>query len=179
MRTFYGNFGVLVRAYAYIVGLGGEGLRRVSEAAVLNANYVMKGVHDVLDVPFKRRCMHEFVASASPLKERGVRATDVAKLLLDRGFHPPTVYFPLIVDEALMIEPTETESLENLDRLVEALSEIASIAELDPEAALDAPVSLPVARLDEVAAARHPVLRHEFASDDVAQSAEIVVGVTP
>ena len=120
MRTFYGNFGVLVRAYAYIRALGPEGLQRVSETAVLNANYVMEGIKDVFDVPFERRCMHEFVASATPLKEHGVRALDVAKRLLDYGVHPPTTYFPLIVDEALMIEPTETESREDLDRLIEA-----------------------------------------------------------
>ena len=121
MRTFYGNFGVLVRAYTYIRALGPDGLRRVSETAVLNANYVMEGIRDLFDVPYERRCMHEFVASATPLKEHGVRALDVAKRLLDYGVHPPTTYFPLIVDEALMIEPTETESREDLDRLIDAL----------------------------------------------------------
>jgi glycine dehydrogenase subunit 2 len=162
MRTFAGNFGVLVRAYAYILGLGAEGLRRVSEIAVLNANYVMDGVSDVYDIPFRRRCMHEFVASAAPLKTYGVRALDVAKLLLDHGFHPPTVYFPLIVDEALMIEPTETESRESLDALIVALRAIAMSAAQDPALAHEAPVTMPVTRLDEVEAARRPVLRYQF-----------------
>jgi glycine dehydrogenase subunit 2 len=115
VRTFYGNFGVLVRAYTYIRALGPDGLRRVSEHAVLNANYVLEGLRDLFEVPFDRRCMHEFVVSATPLREHGVRAMDVAKRLLDHGVHPPTTYFPLIVDEALMVEPTETESRESLD----------------------------------------------------------------
>jgi glycine dehydrogenase subunit 2 len=165
VRTFYGNFGVLVRAYAYIRGLGPEGLRRVSEMAVLNANYVMEGIRDVFDVPFQRRCMHEFVVSATPLRQHGVRALDVAKRLLDYGVHPPTTYFPLIVDEALMIEPTETESREDLDRLVVALRAIVVEAREDPELLHDAPVSMPVRRLDEAEAARRPVLRQRFPGD--------------
>jgi glycine dehydrogenase subunit 2 len=164
-RTFYGNFGVLVRAYTYIRGLGPDGLRRVSEMAVLNANYVMEGIKDLFDVPFERRCMHEFVASASPLKEHGVRALDVAKRLLDYGVHPPTTYFPLIVDEALMIEPTETESREDLDRMIEALRAVAAEAVTDAEMLREAPLSMPVRRLDEAAAARHPVLRQRFPED--------------
>ena len=126
VRTFYGNFGVLVRAYTYIRGLGEDGLRRVSEAAVLNANYVLEGIRDLFAVPVDRRCMHEFVVSATPLKEHGVRAMDVAKRLLDYGVHPPTTYFPLIVDEALMVEPTETESREDLDRVIEAFRTIVA-----------------------------------------------------
>ena len=165
VRTFYGNFGVLVRAYTYIRGLGPEGLRRVSEMAVLNANYVMEGIRDLFEVPFERRCMHEFVASAAPLKEHGVRALDVAKRLLDYGVHPPTTYFPLLVDEALMIEPTETESREDLERLIESLRSVAVEAASDPEMLRAAPLTMPVRRLDEATAARHPVLRQRFAED--------------
>ena len=168
MRTFYGNFGVLVRAYTYIRGLGPDGLRRVSETAVLNANYVMEAMRDLLDVPYERRCMHEFVASATPLKEHGVRALDVAKRLLDYGVHPPTTYFPLIVDEALMIEPTETESREDLDRMVDAFRRIVQEAHYDPEKLREAPVTMPVRRLDEAEAARRPVLRQRFPEDEEA-----------
>jgi len=166
VRTFYGNFGVLVRASAYIRGLGPEGLRRVSEMAVLSANYVMEGIKDLYDVPFERRCMHEFVASAAPLKEHGVRALDVAKRLLDYGVHPPTTYFPLIVDEALMIEPTETESREDLERLIEALRAVAAEAVTDAQMLREAPLTMPVRRLDEAAAARHPVLHQRFPEDE-------------
>jgi glycine dehydrogenase subunit 2 len=168
MRTFYGNFGVLVRAYTYILGLGEDGLRRVSEAAVLNANYMLEGIRDLFDVPVDRRCMHEFVVSATPLKEHGVRALDVAKRLLDHGVHPPTTYFPLIVDEALMIEPTETESLEDLDRGIEAFRTIVQEARTDPDTVREAPVSMPVRRLDEAGAARHPVLTQRFPEDEEA-----------
>jgi glycine dehydrogenase subunit 2 len=168
VRTFAGNFGVLVRAYAYIRGLGPDGLRRVSETAVLNANYVMEGIRDVFDVPFDRRCMHEFVASATPLKEQGVRALDVAKRLLDYGVHPPTTYFPQIVDEALMVEPTETESREDLDRMIDAFRRIVQEARDDPETLRAAPVTMPVRRLDEAEAARHPVLRQSFLEDEEA-----------
>ena len=163
MRTFYGNFGVLVRAYTYIRALGPDGLRRVSETAVLNANYVMEGVRDLFALPYEGRCMHEFVASATPLKEKyGVRALDVAKRMLDYDVHPPTTYFPLIVDEALMIEPTETESREDLDRLVEVFRRIAEEAETDADVLRKAPLTMPVRRLDEAGAARHPVLHQRF-----------------
>ena len=165
VRTFYGNFAVLVRAAAYIRGLGPDGLRRVSEMAVLNANYVMEGIKDLYEVPFERRCMHELVASAAPLKEHGVRALDVAKRLLDYGVHPPTTYFPRLVDEALMIEPTETESREDLDRLIEALRAVAAEAASDPQLLREAPLTMPVRRLDEAEAARHPVLRQRFPED--------------
>jgi glycine dehydrogenase subunit 2 len=166
VRTFYGNFGVLVRAWTYIRSLGGEGLREVSETAVLNANYVMEGLRDLLDLPYgDRRCMHEFVGSATPLKQDGVRALDVAKRLLDYGVHPPTTYFPLIVDEALMLEPTETESKDALDRLVEAFRSVAREAQADPELLRQAPVTLPVRRLDEAQAARHPVVKQQFPED--------------
>jgi glycine dehydrogenase subunit 2 len=165
VRTFYGNFGVLVRAYTYILSLGAEGLHRASEMAVLNANYVLEGIRDLFELPFQRRCMHEFVVSATPLREHGVRALDVAKRLLDYGVHPPTTYFPLIVDEALMIEPTETESREDLDRVVDAFRRIVEEARSDPELLRDAPLSMPVRRLDEAEAARHPVLRQRFPDD--------------
>jgi glycine cleavage system P protein (glycine dehydrogenase) subunit 2 len=166
VRTFYGNFGVLVRAWTYIRSLGAEGLREVSETAVLNANYVMEGVRGLLDLPYgERRCMHEFVGSATPLKQDGVRALDVAKRLLDYGVHPPTTYFPLIVDEALMVEPTETESKDALDRLVEAFRSVAREAKDDPQLLRDAPVTLPVRRLDEAQAARRPVVKQRFPED--------------
>jgi glycine dehydrogenase subunit 2 len=159
MRTFYGNFGVLVRAYAYVRGLGGEGLLRVSDMAVLNANYVLEGVRDLFDVPYDRRCMHEFVASGEPLKEYGVRTLDVAKRMLDYGMHPPTTYFPLIVPEALMVEPTETESKESLDCLIAVFRQIVEEARTQPGLLKEAPRTMPVGRLDEVRAVRQPVLR--------------------
>ncbi|ADU51302.1 glycine dehydrogenase (decarboxylating) beta subunit [Thermaerobacter marianensis DSM 12885] len=160
MRSFYGNFAVLVRAYAYIRALGAEGLRRVSEDAVLNANYVMRQLAGLYRLPYDRTCMHEFVLSASNLRERtGIRALDVAKRLLDFGIHPPTIYFPLIVEEALMIEPTETESKETLDRFVAVMRRIAREAEEEPDVVRQAPHTTPVGRLDEALAARRPVLR--------------------
>jgi glycine dehydrogenase subunit 2 len=159
MRTFYGNFGVLVRAYTYVRALGGEGLRRVSDMAVLNANYVLEGIKDLFDVPYDRRCMHEFVVSGDPLKEYGCRTLDLAKRMLDYGMHPPTTYFPLIVSEALMVEPTETESRESLDCLIAAFRQIADEARTAPELLKEAPRTMPVRRLDEVRAVRQPVLR--------------------
>ncbi len=166
MRTFSGNFGVLVRAWTYIRSLGAEGLRDVSEMAVLNANYVMEGLRDLLDLPYgERRCMHEFVASATPLKEHGVRALDVAKRLLDYGVHPPTTYFPLIVDEALMVEPTETESRDALDRMIDAFRTVVREAKDQPELLHEAPLTLPVRRLDEAQAARRPVVTQRFPDD--------------
>jgi glycine dehydrogenase subunit 2 len=178
MRTFAGNFGVLVRAYAYIRALGPDGLRRVSEMAVLNANYVMEGIRDLYEVPFERRCMHEFVASAAPFKQYGVRALDIAKRMLDYGLHPTTTYFPLIVDEALMFEPTETESREDLDRLIAAMRAIAGEAKDEPETLHEAPVTMPVRRLDEAQAARHPVLRQRFAADAPDAAATSFAGAT-
>jgi len=166
MRTFYGNFGVLVRAYAYIRGLGAQGLKRVSDAAVLNANYVMAGIRDVLEIPYERTCMHEFVASGAPLKEHGVRTLDLAKRLLDKGVHPPTIYFPLIVREALMIEPTDTEPKPTLDNLIAAFHEVVEEAKRDPQLLTEAPFTMPVRRLDEVRAARQPVLRQRFSDDE-------------
>jgi glycine dehydrogenase subunit 2 len=160
VRSFHGNFGVIVRAMAYILSLGAEGLREASEMAVLNANYMLAKLKGRYPLPYDRPCMHEFVLSAAGIKERtDVSAMDVAKKLLDCGMHPPTMYFPLIVHEALMVEPTETESKETLDWAVKALLEIADAAEQDPKSLHDAPVTTPVGRLDEVAAARKPKLR--------------------
>jgi glycine dehydrogenase subunit 2 len=160
LRSFVGNTGVLVRAYTYIRAHGASGLREVSEDAVLAANYLKHRIAGVYDLPYDRPCKHEFVASATSLKKRtGVRTLDVAKRLIDHGFHPPTIYFPLIVDEALLIEPTETESVETLDAFAEALLAIAAEAERDPETIRTAPHSAPVRRLDEATAARQPNLR--------------------
>ncbi len=154
MSPFYGNFLVYLRALAYILVNGREGLIEVSENAVLSANYVMHRLKDCYDLPYDRICMHECVLSASRQAEKGVRALDIAKALIDRGFHPPTVYFPLIVKEALMIEPTECESKETLDAFIHAMREIAELAEEMPEDVRAAPVTTPVSRPDEVKAAR-------------------------
>jgi glycine dehydrogenase subunit 2 len=159
VRSFYGNFGMLVRAWTYIVAMGGDGLRQASEDAVLAANYLRHRVSEVLDVPHAGPCMHEFVASARNLGDNGVKALDVAKGLLERGFYAPTVYFPLIVPEAVMIEPTETESKATLDAFAETVRDIVELARNDPEALHQEPTKLPIGRLDEVAAARRPVLR--------------------
>jgi glycine dehydrogenase subunit 2 len=160
VRAFAGSTGVLVRAYAYIRAHGAVGLAEVSDDAVLAANYLKARLADVLDVPFSRPCMHEFVASSATLKaETGIRTLDIAKRLIDYGIHPPTIYFPLTVDEALLIEPTETESLETLDSFVEAMRSIVNEAHADPDLLLLAPHSSPVRRLDETTAARQPNLR--------------------
>lgn len=159
VSAFHGNFGVLVRAYAYIRALGGEGLRQVSEDAVLNANYLMAKLRDDYDLSYDRLCMHEVVLSASRQKRQGVSGLDIAKRLLDYGFHSPTMYFPLIVDEALMIEPTEGESKETLDAFIEAMTSIANEVANDPDMVSHAPHTTPVSRLDEVRAARQPDLR--------------------
>ncbi|MBQ3060304.1 MAG: aminomethyl-transferring glycine dehydrogenase subunit GcvPB [Desulfovibrio sp.] len=157
---FYGSFAVVIRALAYMMRLGGEGLSRASEYAVLNANYLKKKLEDVLDIPYAHRlCAHEFVASAPD----GLHALDIAKGLLDRGIHAPTIYFPLIVKECLMAEPTETESRETLDEYVQALTEIVAQGKADPQGLAAAPVSLPVRRMDETAAARQMVLTEDMA----------------
>jgi glycine dehydrogenase subunit 2 len=156
VRAFFGNVGVLVRAYCYIRTHGPDGLRRVSENAVLNANYLLSRVKHILPVPQGDRCMHEFVASAARLKaQKGISAMDIAKRALDFGFHAPTVYFPLTVKEAMMIEPTETESRESLDAFAETLFRIT---EEDADLLHDAPHTTPISRPDEVRAARQPVL---------------------
>ena len=169
LRGFQGNYGCFVRAYAYICSLGADGLRDASETAVLNANYLLarlsrQGVAELLPLAFGgtsgARCMHEFVLSGAPMKkELGVRTLDLAKRLLDHGVHPPTVYFPLLVDEALLIEPTETETKETLDAFADAVAEILREAAEDPELVRGAPYTTPVRRLDEAAAAKHPVIR--------------------
>ncbi len=154
IAPFYGNYLVCLRAYAYILLLGSDGLTEASEQAVLNANYLMSRLREVYELPYKGICKHEFVLSASRQANRGVRALDIAKALIDEGFHPPTVYFPLIVKEALMIEPTETESKETLDAFAEAMLRIAAKAETDPDGLHAAPVTTAVSRPDEVMAAR-------------------------
>jgi len=159
LKSFYGNFGVLVRALAYILHLGSAGLRRVAEQAVLNANYLRVRLQDTYPLPYKRMCMHEFVLSGKLPGAEGVRTIDIAKRLMDFGFHPPTIYFPLIVPEALMIEPTETESLETLDAFAEAMLQIAEEARTQPELLHGAPFTTPLRRLDDVQAAREPKLR--------------------
>jgi glycine dehydrogenase subunit 2 len=160
MRAFAGSAAVLIRAYAYIKANGGPGLCEVSEDAVLAANYLKSRVASLLDVPFSRHCMHEFVASSASLKaQTGVRTLDVAKRLIDLGYHPPTIYFPLTVEEALLIEPTETEPRETLDGFVDALRQIVAEAHSDPELLRSAPHDSPVRRLDETTAARQPNLR--------------------
>ncbi len=160
VRSFWSNFAHAVRALAYMYANGEEGLKRVSQLAVLNANYLRVKIAEFLETPYPEICRHEFVASAASLKkEHGVRALDIAKALLDRGYMAPTIYFPLIVPECLMIEPTETESKETLDTFVEALREIVAQAATDPQALLDAPTHTVVGRVDETRAARNPDLR--------------------
>jgi glycine dehydrogenase subunit 2 len=171
LRGFAGNFGVFVRSYAYIRSLGADGLAEASETAVLNANYLLALMRRgragrYLPLAFERLCMHEFVLSGAPARrELGVKTLDVAKRLLDFGFHPPTIYFPLLVDEALMVEPTETETKEGLDALADAFELILAEAESDPEIARNAPYTTPVRRLDEAAASRRPVLRQPLRPD--------------
>jgi Glycine cleavage system protein P (pyridoxal-binding), C-terminal domain len=160
VKAFYGNFGINVRAYAYIRTMGPEGLRQVSRDAVLNANYLKKKLSEDFEMPFSQFCKHEFVLSGSRQKALGVRTLDMAKRLLDFGYYPPTIYFPMIVDEAMMIEPTETESRETLDAFADHLIEISHEAEDDPKTVQSAPHQTVVARMDETRAARHPVLRY-------------------
>jgi glycine dehydrogenase subunit 2 len=163
VRAHTGNFGMFVRAYTYIRSNGGDGLRQVSDEAVLAANYLRVRLADAYDLPYDRICKHEVVFSGRRQKrEHGISTLDIAKAVLDHGIHPPTIYFPLIVEEALMIEPTETETLETLDAFVEIMHGIARQAIEDPDALRRAPLTTPVGRLDEAAAARRPDLRHDF-----------------
>ena len=165
LRGFQGNYGVFVRSYAYILSLGGDGLQEASETAVLNANYLLarlkeEGVAEHLPAAYDRVCMHEFVLSGAPMKKNlGLKTLDLAKRLLDHGFHPPTVYFPLLVDEALLVEPTETETKETLDAFADAIADILREGAEDPEIARNSPYSTPVRRLDEAGAAKRPVIR--------------------
>lgn len=160
VKSFYGNFGVCVRAYAYILSMGPDGLKEVSETAVLNANYVANKLKDKYYLPADTECMHECVFSGDWQKKNGVSTLDIAKRLLDFGYHPPTIYFPLIVSEALMVEPTECETKETLDNFIAAMRQIADEAENNPELVHSAPHTTIVSRLDEALAARKPVLRY-------------------
>jgi len=159
VRSFFGNFGILVRAYAYILSLGGDGLEETSRMALLNANYVRKKLEKTFQIAYEEPCMHECIFTDRLQHKYGVTTLDIAKRLLDYGYHPPTIYFPLVVSGALMIEPTETETPETLDGFVDAMLEIAREAKEDPELVKNAPYSTPVRRLDEARAARRPVLR--------------------
>jgi glycine dehydrogenase subunit 2 len=159
IHGFFGNVGVLVRAAAYILSMGPEGLKEASEAAVINANYIRALLKDHYHIPYPGRCMHELVISDLWQNEHGVTTLDIAKALIDRGFHPPTIYFPLIARGAMMIEPTETESLETIDRFCGAMIEIAQLAKTDPQSIKSAPQGAIRARMDEAAAARNPELR--------------------
>lgn len=160
LRSFYGNFGAIIRSYGYIKALGREGLKAVSENAILNANYLRVKLREHFEVPYDGYCMHEFVMSASRQKQKGVKTLDIAKRLLDYGMHAPTVYFPLVVEESMMIEPTETESKEALDKFVDALLCINREIDENPEKVLNAPHTTPVRRIDEVQAARFPNIRY-------------------
>ncbi|MGM8214097.1 aminomethyl-transferring glycine dehydrogenase subunit GcvPB [Bacillaceae bacterium W0354] len=160
VKPYYGNFGINVRAYTYIRSMGPDGLKQVSEYAVLNANYMMRRLEEEYDLPFKQHCKHEFVLSGKKQKKLGVRTLDIAKRLLDFGYHPPTIYFPLNVEEALMVEPTETESKETLDEFIDAMIRISNEAKEDPEIVQEAPHHTVIGRLDETLAARKPVLRY-------------------
>ncbi|PLR76481.1 glycine dehydrogenase (aminomethyl-transferring) [Bacillus sp. V3-13] len=163
VKPYYGNFGINVRAYTYIRSMGPDGLKAVTEYAVLNANYMMRRLAPHFDLPFDRHCKHEFVLSGKRQKKLGVRTLDIAKRLLDFGYHPPTIYFPLNVEECIMIEPTETESKETLDAFIDAMIQIAREAEENPEIVQEAPHTTVVGRLDETTAARKPILRYQKA----------------
>jgi glycine dehydrogenase subunit 2 len=164
VRAFYGNFGMMVRAYAYIRTLGPDGLRRMAQTAVINANYLMSQLKGSYDLPYDRFCKHECVFSDAIQAKKDVHTLDIAKRLMDYGFHPPTIYFPLIVKGALMIEPTESESKETLDQFIAALKRIAAEAEEHPDLLHEAPQKPRVSRLNEVKAAREPNLRWRPAS---------------
>lgn len=163
VKPFYGNFGINVRAYTYIRSMGPDGLKAVTEYAVLNANYMMRRLAEYYDLPFDKHCKHEFVLSGRRQKKLGVRTLDIAKRLLDFGYHPPTIYFPLNVEECIMIEPTETESKETLDSFVDIMIQIAKEVEENPEIVQEAPHTTVVGRMDEATAARKPILRFQKA----------------
>lgn len=159
VRAFYGHIGMMIRTYTYLVSLGKEGIYKVSEYAILNANYLRHRLEKYYDIPYGKTCMHEFVISARRQRKKGISALDIAKRLLDYGFHAPTIYFPLIVEEAIMIEPTETESRETLDAFVTAMIQIAADVEQQPDVVHNSPKTTPIGRPDEVKAAREPILR--------------------
>ena len=158
LNGFSGSFGILLRAYTYIRSLGSGGLKEISENAIINANYIQERLKSHYNLTSSRYCMHETVISATRQKENGIKALDIAKKLLDEGFHAPTMYFPLIVDEALMIEPTESESKETIDSFIECMIMISELSSNNPQEIINAPINLPVERLDEAMAARNPVL---------------------
>ncbi|MGG6842116.1 UNVERIFIED_CONTAM: aminomethyl-transferring glycine dehydrogenase subunit GcvPB [Mammaliicoccus sciuri] len=168
VKPFFGNFGIYLRAYTYIRTMGPDGLKAVSETAVLNANYMLRRLQDHFDTPYTQHCKHEFVISGSRQKKLGVRTLDIAKRLLDFNFHPPTIYFPINVEECMMIEPTETESKETLDAFCDTLIQIAREAEETPEVVLEAPHTTVIGRLDETQAARKPVLKFELLKEEKA-----------
>ncbi len=176
LRAYYGNFGAIIRSYAYIKALGAAGLRQVSENAILNANYLRAHLMKMYDVPYGGWCMHEFVMSAARQKKKGVKALDIAKRLLDFGVHAPTVYFPLVVEESMMVEPTETESKETLDEFIRILEEIEQEIDREPQKVLDAPHNTPVSRIDEVQAARQLNLRYRAASGQENASRKTLAG---
>ncbi|MHC4184096.1 MAG: PLP-dependent aminotransferase family protein, partial [Planctomycetota bacterium] len=159
VKGFYGNTGIIIRAYAFLLFLGGDGLRKVGENSLIKANYLMRKLANHIEIPYGKKCMHEFVVSTKKLEASGITTLDIAKRLLDYGFHAPTIYFPLIVADALMIEPTETETRETLDEFAAAMIKILEEAEKTPELLKNAPHTTPVSRLDEVQAARKPNLR--------------------
>ena len=161
VKDFFGHFGVMVKAYAYILTMGSDGLKKASEIAVLNANYMSSKLKDYFNLPIDTICKHEFVLGGLKDALSEVTTLDIAKRLLDLGYHPPTVYFPLIINQAIMIEPTETESKETLDEFIEAMIQIAREAEENPEILKDAPHDTIVSRPDETKAARNPVLKYE------------------
>lgn len=167
VKPFYGNFGIYLRAYTYIRSMGPDGLKAVTEYAVLNANYMMRKLEPYFDLPYPQHCKHEFVLSGRRQKKLGVRTLDMAKRLLDFGFHPPTIYFPLNVEEGMMIEPTETESKETLDSFIDAMIQIAKEVEESPEIVQEAPHTTVISRLDETKAARKPVLRYQKEEETV------------
>jgi glycine dehydrogenase subunit 2 len=160
VHSFFGNFGVMIKAYIYIRMMGGAGLRQASENAIINANYIMRSLEGIYDLPFKAHCKHECVFSGLKFRDKGVKTLDIAKRLLDYGYHAPTVYFPLIVPEAIMIEPTETESQETLDEFIAAMKKIAEEIEQTPELVKSAPNNTPIGRLDDVKAAKEPRLKY-------------------
>lgn len=166
VKPFYGNFGIYLRAYTYIRSMGANGLKEVSEAAVLNANYIKSRLKNHFEIPFNQYCKHEFVLSGTLQKQYGVRTLDMAKRLLDFGVHPPTIYFPLNVEEGMMIEPTETESKETLDYFIDAMIQIANETKNDPDKVLEAPHTTIIDRLDETTAARKPILKFEELKDE-------------
>jgi glycine dehydrogenase subunit 2 len=161
IAAFHGNFAIYLRAYLYIKLHGHFGLKRIAENAVLNANYLKKRLGKLFTIPYLQPCFHEFVVQADNYLDRGVKALDIAKRLLDYGVHAPTIYFPLIIRECMLIEPTESESKETLDMFVEIMEKIVEEVKLTPGLVKTAPHTMPVRRLDEVRAARHPILRHQ------------------